>query len=430
MFKRKIELSLLDWKNDKVHKPIVLFGARQVGKTSVVRKFGNANFKELIEINLENLEHRKKFVGVESVADFERRLVLINNQKMEKGKLLFIDEVQELKEVMGLLRFFMEEKPEWHVIVTGSLLEVKMGGKWNIPVGRVDYRYLFPLTFFEFLEAINKQELLTDLQKITVKSGYKYHDIARRAYDEYLILGGMPEVVADFADTKNYDRAREILSRLQRGYLSDIEKYTRNVTEKKYLEVVVSNGAKVAGKSFQYEHFAGTEYHSREMSAAIARVEKTMLCNLVPVTNSTVLPMNLKLRRSSKMLWLDIGLVNLINEYYGEIIQSNYLGEMMEQVVGQTLLAQLIPRFMKLAYYAKDRDEGSAEVDFCFSYKGRMVMIEVKSGKSVYSRSLQVLIDKQKDIVPVVVSWEELKREDQMLKLPFYLLERLEELIE
>lgn len=430
MFKRTLELSLVKWKNDSVHKPIILRGARQVGKTSMVRQFGKKNFRQLIEINLENQAQRKVFQGVLDIEDFERRLALVRGERMETGKLLFIDEIQELREMMELLRFFAEERPGWHVIVTGSLLEAKMGGKWSVPVGRVDYRSLFPLTFFEFLGAMGKDKLLSDLQDLKMGEKYPYHDLAKQVFGQYVLLGGMPEVIANFAEKQDYGRAREVLQRLQIGYVDDVAKYTKNEQEKKYLEAVVTNGAREGGKIFRYENFAGTDFHSREMSSAVARVEKTMLCHQVAVINSTILPMNLKLRRPKKMIWLDIGLVNLVNEYYGEIIQGDYSGRVMEQVVGQTLLADLSSTFNQLVYFARDRDESSAEVDFCFINNSKLVAMEVKAGKTTTSRSLQGLMkDPLSEIVPVLVSWQELGIDRGMIKIPFYLLARWREFI-
>jgi hypothetical protein len=166
------------------------------------------------------------------------------------------------------------------------------------------------------------------------------------------------------------------------------------------------------------------------MSSAVARVEKTMLCHQVAVINSTILPMNLKLRRPKKMIWLDIGLVNLVNEYYGEIIRGDYSGRVMEQVVGQTLLVDLTSTFNQLVYFARDRDESSAEVDFCFINNGKLVAIEVKAGKTTTSRSLQGLMkDPLSEIIPVLLSWQELGIDRGMIKIPFYLLERWREFI-
>ena len=129
---------------------------------------------------------------------------------MEAGKLLFIDEIQESPAMMELVRFLAEERPYWHMIATGSLLEAKMSGTWNVPVGRVEYRYLFPLTFFEFLGALGKDQLLADLRSLNSGEKYAYHALAKQLFEQYVLLGGMPGVIADFRVRQDYGRGKEI----------------------------------------------------------------------------------------------------------------------------------------------------------------------------------------------------------------------------
>ena len=149
MLKRKIETHLLSWKNSPIRKPLTLRGARQVGKTSVVRSFGQKNFPQLIEINLEKKEHHQMFDPTTSVSDFLQRVnIMFDKTVQDNQTLLFIDEIQQSQNLMELLRFFAEERPGLHVIATGSLLEARTKGVNSVPVGRVEYMYLYPLTFF------------------------------------------------------------------------------------------------------------------------------------------------------------------------------------------------------------------------------------------------------------------------------------------
>jgi len=167
MFERLLEKDLGNWKINPYRKPLILRGARQVGKTSLIRKFGQDNFDNMIEINLEKRDQRELFDQAVSVDDFIKRINLLFDKKVIPGStLLFIDEIQESKNVLELLRFFAEEYPELHVMAAGSLLEAQIGRDWSIPVGRVEYRCLYPLTFFEFLKARNKTGLLDELQSI------------------------------------------------------------------------------------------------------------------------------------------------------------------------------------------------------------------------------------------------------------------------
>jgi len=431
MFKRKLEESLLNWKNDLVHKPLIVRGARQVGKTSLIREFGRKYFENVIEINLEKNEHRELFAGVSSVEDLEKRIYFAWKVKVIPDQtLLFIDEIQELQEMLELLRFVAEERPKWHVLVAGSLLEVKIGSGWRIPVGRVDYRYLYPLTFFEYLEGSGQGELLNDLNKMDLKYEFRYANVAKKAFEQYCLLGGMPEVVADFLKFQDYDRTLAILRRLQTSYIDDVGKYSRNNQEKKYLEGIVENGASMAGKIYRYENFAGLGYKSREMSSAMIQVEKTMLCKQVPATNSTMLPLNIKYKRPKKLIWLDVGVVNLVNSTYLDLVKGRYEGAIMEQLVGQTIVASLSDELVKIAYFALDKDKGDAEVDFCFPWQGKLVAMEVKSGSNLKSRSLGNMVKLGEGrVVPIIVSWNDLGVNNGVLNIPFYLLERWREFI-
>ena len=226
MFKRSFEDELVKWKASLIRKPLILRGARQVGKTSVVRQFAKNNFDDLFEVNLENKEQFRKFEGVLSVDDFLKRIEILWNHKFEARKaLLFIDEIQESSDVMNLLRFFAEERPDIYLIATGSLLEAKLTSAFKIPVGRVEYKYLYPLTFCEYLDATGNTVLKREINDIKLGDENNWNDIASDEYKKYIFIGGMPEVVASFAKNQDYFETKQILSRLYSAYIDDVSKY-------------------------------------------------------------------------------------------------------------------------------------------------------------------------------------------------------------
>ena len=379
MFERIIEKELVSWKVNAYRKPLILRGARQVGKTSTIRKFGQENFDQLIEVNLEKRDQLQVFDQVTSVDNFLQRINLVFDKNVVPGStLLFIDEIQESKNVMELLRFFAEEKPELHVIAAGSLLEAKIGQDWSIPVGRVEFRYLYPMTFFEYLKARKKTALLDSLETVRFGDSFAFGDMASELFKEYVLVGGMPEVVKSFVETNDYSQVRAIFSRLQTAYMDDIRKYSKSRENNKYLEIVLEQGPKVAGTIYKYENFGGSTYRSREMGEAIQTVEKVMLLKQLLAVNSTSLPIMPKIIRPKKMIWLDVGLVNYVNNVYQEMLSGEYKGKIMEQVVGQSMLAGGTTRPLDLYYWSRDRVEGSAEVDFCFQYQSRLVGMEIK----------------------------------------------------
>lgn len=438
MFSRTIENSLKSWKDSDIRKPLIIRGARQVGKTSIIRKFGSENFEQIVEINLEKKEQFSVFDQATSVSDFLKRLSLFLDKKIIPGTtLLFIDEIQESGNVMELLRFFSEEKPELHIITAGSLLEAKIDKDWSIPVGRVDYKYLYPMTFFEYLQAKNKIVLLENLKTIKLGNSFEFGEIANELFKEYIVIGGMPEAVNSFISNGSYDDVKTVLNRLHTAYIDDIRKYTKTNENSKYLEQVVENGAKMAGTLFKYENFGGSSYRSREMGKAVGTVEKVMLLKQVKAVNSISLPVVVKSNRPKKMIWLDVGLANFVNNVYKEIISGEYKGKIMEQVVGQSLIAQGIDKQLDLYYWSKDRDEGSAEVDFCTQIDSRLVGMEIKSGNTSQMKSLFSMGSTDSNVVLVRISWDNLNIEKwkfagktyRLLSLPFYLIDRCQELI-
>jgi len=438
MFDRNIEKDFAQWKVNLYRKPLIVRGARQVGKTSVIRKFGQENFGQVVEINLEKKDQLRLFDQAVSVDDFLRRINLAFDKKVIPGStLLFIDEIQESKNVMELLRFFAEERPELHVMAAGSLLEAKINENWSIPVGRVEYRYLYPMTFFEYLKARGKTTLLESLQAVHLGESFAYGDLASELFKEYVMVGGMPEVVRSFTETGDYGQIRAIFNRLQVAYMDDIRKYSRPRGSSKYLELVLEQGPRLAGTIFKYENFGGSGYRSREIGEAIQTIEKVMLLRQLLAVNSVSLPIMSKNNRPKKMIWLDVGLVNNINDAYQEILSGKYQGSMMEQVVGQSLLASGIEKPMELYYWSKDRQQGSAEVDFCFQHQTRLVGLEVKSGNATKMKSLLSMADLDNTIISVRVSWnglgeETLKynnKEYKVLSLPFYLIDRYQDFL-
>ena len=438
MFNRYIEVELKKWKTSIIRKPLIIRGARQVGKTSVVRKFGRENFGQVIEINLEKKDQFLIFDKAISVDDFLKRISLFFDKSViPNTSLLFIDEIQESKNTMELLRFFSEEKPQLHIIAAGSLLEAKIDKNWLVPVGRVDYKYIYPMTFFEYLEAKKKTALLDSLKKIKLGDQFQFGDLAGELFKDYTVIGGMPEVISSYVKNGGYDEVKTILGRLQTAYIDDIRKYSKSNRDNKYLEQVVENGAKMAGSLFKYENFGGSSYRSREMGEAVQTVEKVMLLKQVMAVNSTSLPIVPKGNRPKKMIWLDVGLANFVNNAYKEIISGEYRGKIMEQIIGQSLIAGGVNKQIDLYYWAKDRDEGSAEVDFCMQHDSRLVGMEIKSGNISKMRSLFSMGNAGKHIILVRISWDSLKVETykfsgrtyRLLSLPFYLIDRWPELV-
>jgi len=445
LFKRKIIDYLLSWKDKPNRKPLVLRGARQVGKTSTIKFFAENHFEDLVYINLDKSDHYEAFKTVKSLKDFKQVVSIIFKKQLISGKtLLFIDEIQNLPNLIDLLRFFYEEQPKLHVMAAGSLLEAIIQKEGlSMPVGRVEYAYLYPLDFFEFLQTKQETKLLDYLNSVGLNTNIPkaIHEQANKLFLEYSLIGGMPELVKTYLESDDYNSLLPLYASLLTSYKEDVYKY-QSQANSKYIQFVIENAPFFAGSIYTYENFGNSLYKSREMSQAFNLLEKIMILNEVTATQSKKLPLSLKPKRPKKLLYLDVGLVNFKNNLQSQYINLNdlqdvYRGQIAEQVVGQNLLAQYLHQPANLHYWAKEKSKGSAEVDFCFVHLGQIVGVEVKSGSTTQLKSL---ISFAKEVEnPILVRVHKGHLETKKLKLngkthtfhsiPFYLVPRLTSLL-
>lgn len=441
MFTRKIVRYLVKWKDKKGRKPLILHGARQVGKTSAVLMFARKYFKNVIYLNLEKHEHLTLFKEEISLGDFEKIIQVKFQQKIiPQETLIFIDEIQNSPSLIKLLRFFYEEKPDVHVIGAGSLLQAKIEREGlSLPVGRVEYAYLYPLDFFEYLGAKGETELLNFLKEVLpdehIPQGI--HEIALKLFYEYTMVGGMPEIVKVFLENNGTGALKNIYSSLFTGYSEDVYKYS-SLANSRYLAYVIEKSPLFAGTNVTYEKFGDSNFRSREMSRAFEILQKVMILYQVQATKSTELPLTEQRKRPKKLLFLDVGLVNYhmgIQENFLNLndLDNFYRGRIAEQVVGQNILSQFMDSPPKLLYWAKEKPGGCAEVDFCLNRMGNILGIEVKSGKSNRLKSLFSFGSLVEHGHLIRIYSGELKKEEMkigkknfiLVSIPFYLVPRI-----
>jgi len=444
MFGRKILKFLEDWLKRSSRKPLILRGARQVGKTCAVRIFAAKHFDSFIELNLENPEHERLFREPLSLIDFERILEIKFGKKIEGGKtLLFIDEIQNSIPLMKLLRFFYEERPNLPVIAAGSLLEVKLQKKnFSFPVGRVEYAYLHPMDYFEYLQAISETTLLETLQNAVPEKPLPaaVHEIAQKTFNEYLMVGGMPEAVKVSIETKDFNAVNRVYNSLFTSFIDDVHKYSSDA-KVKYLLHVIENAPLFAGQTITYEHFANSLYRSREMSEAFEILEKAMLLYRVMGSKEKKLPLLPKKKKAPKIIFLDTGLVNyrlgLREKIMGlKNLNEFYQGKIAEQITAQHLLARGADYHPQLFYWYRDVPGSTAEVDFVIAHKGEILPIEVKSGSSGRLRSLMEFMKNTGGKIALRIYHGQLTEEKinadgvkfRLISVPFYLLPKALEL--
>lgn len=402
MFQRLALKALRQWAEKEGRKPLVLKGARQVGKTTLVKIFAE-EFDVFINLNLEEKVNADLFTMDVSFEDLLAGIYVKAGIKMENQRtLIFIDEIQNVPDAVKVLRYFYEKRPDLYVIAAGSLLESLVGNHISFPVGRIEYMALHPCTFTEFLGALGENILVEQIEQLEVPQSV--HSYVMDLFKKYMIVGGLPEAVANYAKRKDWVSLNEIFNSLLSGYKDDIEKYAQRPKEQDILRYILNYGWGLAGQRFQFSKFCSSSYKSAEMGNAFRTLEKTLLLELVYPLISTSFPILPDLKRSPKLLWLDTGLVNYVAGMQESLLFTSdtdelWNGHIAEQVVGQELLGASFAFGVKRMFWVRDARNSQAEVDFVYKYKSHLIPVEVKTGDNSKLRSLHQYMDEsQEDI--------------------------------
>lgn len=400
MFERLIDFHLDRWKTDPFRKPLLLRGARQVGKTYAVRRLGS-QFASFVEVNFERLE------GAASI--FEKDLIperLILSLSLLLGvpiipgeTLLFFDEVQEMPRAILALRYFYEEMPSLHIVAAGSLLEFAIA-RGGIPVGRISMLYMYPLSFLEYLVAIGERLIAKEIlgHPIGISMEEVIHRKILNLLGEYLSIGGMPEAVARWVQTKDPTSALHVLQQIAATYRQDFEKYARK-TQVKHLEQLFRQIPHLVGGEFSYREIHG-EYRKRELAPALDLLERANIIHSIRHCSGQGIPIGAEVNFSIfKVIYLDIGLCQAI---LGSDISIWFLrplegfenrGEIAEGFIGQEFVCYASPDSKAEIYFWKRQEKNStAEIDYLIQRGEQLVPIEVKSGHGSTLRSLHLFL--------------------------------------
>lgn len=397
MFKRTIIDNFKNWAKNPDRKPLVLRGARQVGKTTAVEIFSK-EFEVYLYLNLEKIEHRNIFEGDQSFDEKLNRLFFyFGLEKDNKIRtLLFIDEIQNSPKAMALLRYFYEEANHLFVIAAGSLLESILDKNISFPVGRVEFMVMRPFTFTEYLGAMNEKQSLKIYSSDEIPS--YAHDKLTSSFHKYASIGGMPEILKSFANNQDYTALGAIYSNLLTSFSEDVEKYAKSTPMRQYIRHIISTAFKEAGTRITFENFGNSSYRSREMKEAFMVLEKSMILTLVYPITSTKLPIQPDRKKKPRLHIFDTGLVNFSLGVFEELLEGKYLdnvyrGRIAEQIVGQELAGLNYTHNDSLEFWTRDKKGSGAEVDYIVSHKGMLIPIEVKAGASGSLRSLHQYMD-------------------------------------
>ncbi|CAB1081918.1 hypothetical protein D1AOALGA4SA_9559 [Olavius algarvensis Delta 1 endosymbiont] len=403
-----------------------------MGKTYLVEEFGRREFVSLITLNFEkNPEYKDIFNSLEPV-DILEKIVLFSGKRVEPGKtLLFLDEVQDCPRAIMAMRYFFEEVPALHVIAAGSLVEFTLESEnFRVPVGRIQYIYLFPMSFGEFIEALGEKELRNhiwdhkNLPTLPDSLNVKLNEYIRK----YFILGGMPAVVQEYCETGDMLSCQRIQRAIVDTYQDDFGKYSKKLRHR-YLDKIYNAVPKMVGRKFVYAHVDNT-IKSRELKAALALLEKAGVVTKVKRTSGAGLPLEAGVKDAFfKVLFLDVGLLHSVNGIYLDTVQAKdftvlFKGAVSEQFVGQELLAYQSPYSRpRLYYWAREAKNSNAELDYLIQKDGEAIPIEVKSGSTGRLRSMHMFMEKYQGRKGIKISQAPFDSENQIVSLPLYALE-------
>lgn len=394
------------WKESPQRKPILLRGARQVGKTYIVRELGKL-FPDFVEINFELLPEASKIFDRDLLPDrIIRDLSLFLGRKIEPGQtLLFFDEIQAAPKAIQALRYFYELLPQQHIVSAGSLLDFELE-KIGMPVGRVASIYMFPMSFIEFLAAKSEPLLIEMILEHDVKTKVSevVHNKVLHLLGEYFAIGGMPEAVQCWLDTEDLNKCGAIHRTIIDSFRQDFNKYATKF-QIKYLDVLFSAIPALLGQKFKFSNIPG-EYRKRDLLPALDLLIKAGVAHKIIHSSGEGIPLGATANGDKfKMLFLDIALaqtilgldttswlldpeLNLINK-----------GAITEAFVGQELLAYaLFDMKAQLYYWHREAKASSAEIDYLIQRKNQIIPIEVKSGAAGKLKSLKIFLDDHQNL--------------------------------
>ena len=442
-FKRHISRELRNWKRSAFRKPLILRGARQVGKTTLIKQFA-LQYKHSILLNLEREADKFFFEEYDDAKSIVEMLFIAKNITFNSlnETLLFIDEIQESPKAIGLLRYFYEELPDLHVISAGSLLEFAMKKVKSFPVGRVEYLYMHPLNFAEYLEAIEHKVAVEQLHEIPVNPFA--HQTLIKLFNNYAISGGMPEVIKVYLKNRSMADLLRIYESIWGTYKNDVEKYTTNSTEKKVIKHIINTAPLYIDQRIKFQNFGNSNYRSREVGESMRNLDDAKIIRLIYPTTDVEIPAKPDLRKSPRMQFIDTGILNYSLGIQGQMLgikdlSSAFKGAIIPHLITQELISLNTFRDIKPNFWVRDKKQASSEVDLVFSYQNKLIPIEIKSGSSGSLKSLHQFIEQTNHPYAVRIYAGEFRIEENitpkgtsylLMNLPYYLGTKIPEYIQ
>jgi len=437
--KREIDQILKQWKDSRVRQPLLIRGARQVGKTYSVTEFGRTAFENTVSVNFEEQPELSRCFSDFDPKGIIDRLSILTRMTISPGRtLLFLDEIQECPKAITSLRYFFEKMPELHVIGAGSLIEFALRAEdFRMPVGRVQSVYMYPMSFGEFLLAVGEERLLNYIHTVDLQTGMDQVFATRleQLFRQYLLVGGMPRVVNAFKNRVLMEELQRLQSGLIRTYTDDFAKYA-STAKHKYLKEVYSSAPQMVGRRYKYSH-VNPGIEAKFLKEALGLLcDARCLSKICHASGAGVPLLATTNERKFKIAFLDVGLMQNALGVQDSIILDNSImqinaGSVAEQYVAQELLACADPYSdKKLHFWAREARGSNAEVDFLIEIEGMPIPVEVKAGARGSLKSMRLFLKEYpKTLLGVRYSMHELSYIDQILSIPLYMISQTQRLV-
>jgi uncharacterized protein len=414
---------LSTWKNAKNRKPLIIQGARQVGKTWLMKEFGIKEFQNVAYINFESSNRLKNVFNQDfDIARIVATLEIEIKQKIDsKTTLLIFDEIQEAQRGLTALKYFYENAPQYYIVAAGSLLGISLQKNTSFPVGKVDFMKLYPLNFIEFLENMGESQLTEQLNQKNWELTNVFHDKLEKYLRLYYFIGGMPEAIVNYLENKDLENVRAIQKKILLGYENDFSKHAPNEIVPKIRLVwnaIISQLAKENRKFIYGQIKKGARAKDFEM--AINWLVDAGLILKVNRIEKPTLPLNAYADFDAfKLYLLDIGLLCAMADLEQKILleRNNILTEFKGALTEQYVCQQLTIT-EKLYYWTAEN--ANAEVDFVVQSQNQIIPIEVKAEENLKAKSLKVFVDKYLPQTAIRTSMNQYRTQDWLTNIPLY----------
>lgn len=426
--KRKLLENLIEWKNRKAHKPLILEGARQVGKTWLMQEFGNTQYKKVAYINFDrNLKMRETF---ETDLDTKRLITAIGLDAEFKitpeDTLIIFDEIQECPRAITSLKYFNEDAPEYDIIAAGRLLGVAHHTGTGFPVGKVEFLRLYPLSFTEFLDAMGKEQYVEliekqDFEMIKIFSN-KFEDLLK----QYCYIGGMPEVVQNFVNNGDFNQVRTIQKRILSAYERDFSKHIPANTVEKARMLWNSIPTQLAKENKKFIYNAIKKgARAKEFETALTWLRNNGLIYQVHKITKPGLPIGAYADLDAfKLFVLDVGLLGALSGLEAKTILGKYeIFQEFKGAIAEQYVLQQFKTIDDMPIYYWTNETSRSEVDFVIQRESKVIPVEVKAATNLKARSLKIYMEQFKPELAIRTSLADYKKTENLVDIPLYAIE-------